>query len=230
MKRLLQVLILLLFIASFIIPGYTFFFVSNTQQVLFGEGIDTATKLYTVFRLFGLYAFTMVWNQVMLGTFRLPLTKLFGTNILKLHMTTGLFTLLFATLHPLFFYTAQMLSGQPLNLLDPFTDYLGPLAIYGWLGEAAFFIMILTVTTAKLRTKSFLQKHWRKIHFLNYIIFILVFLHSFNIGAEVSLQPLQTLYLFFGITFLAGITFRRLLPMVTKLLKRPDPQSATTKL
>lgn len=208
MKQFFKISLLLVYLIIFCIPAYTFFVVSPANFSLL---VDRATipvdRLFIVFRLCGLYAFTLIWSQIILGTLRIPLTKIYGSRILKVHMTLGLFTLLFTILHPLFFYMAHLLQHtSPFEAMD---QYLGPSAdFYGDLGVIAIGILFITVCTAQFRTHPLLKKYWRLIHYANYLIFILVFLHSYNIGSEVHLQPLRSLYTFFGITFLGASIYK----------------------
>ncbi len=104
MKPILRFVLLLVYLVVFFVPGYTFFAKSSgTTEILTSGQADLSIKLFTIFRLFGLYAFTLVWSQIMLGAFRLPLTRLYGARVLKLHMALGIFTLLFASFHPILF-------------------------------------------------------------------------------------------------------------------------------
>jgi DMSO/TMAO reductase YedYZ heme-binding membrane subunit len=212
MTAILKYLIPFILFIVFLIPGYAFF--STNSEALStlakpqGDGID---KLGLLFRLCGLYAMTLVWAQISIGPFTKPLSNLYGTrNVVKWHRTEGLFALLFATLHPLFFYLISILSLGPLSVFSALYNYLGdsPLLYYGYLGPLAWTIMVTTVLTAINANKPWLRKRWRIIHLLNYVLFIAAFLHSYNIGSDVQTDLLQKLYIVYGISFIASVIYR----------------------
>lgn len=209
MTTLLKIILSSIFLIVFLIPGYTYFFVSgDTLKVLSGD-YDLSTKLYTLFRLFGLYAFTFIWGQIVLGPFRNPLTRIFGPIVLKLHITGGIFALVFATLHPILLGLAYYLSTKDWIIWNALFNYLPDnLLMFGLFGVIAWILMVCTVVTALLRANPWFINKWRYIHFLNYLIFILVFTHSFKIGSDVRLEPLNTLYGFYGLTFIVSVLYR----------------------
>lgn len=204
---LLKILIPTIFFIVFLIPGYTYFIVNSDEtSLLFSSNLDSTSKAYILFRLFGLYAFTLIWSQTILGPFMNPLRRLYGAVVLKIHRVEGVFAFTFAILHPLLFYTAYLSSPNNRGVLFALEDYLGKnLLIYGMLGQLALFLMACTVISALLARYI---RVWRTIHFLNYLIFILVFVHSFKIGSDVRTELLQSLYLFFAITFLLAFSYR----------------------
>lgn len=225
MRSILKFLIPFIFAVVFIIPGYTFFVINkDSTSVLFSSNPSSSEFLYTLFRLFGLYGFTFVWGQIVLGPFMLPLRGLFGSGILKVHRIEGIFALTFSILHPLIFYLAFLNTPKHGAIYTALYDYFGgsSLTIYGYLGPIALNLMIVTVVTALLANTNWFINKWRYFHFLNYVIFILVFIHSFKIGTEVALNPLKTLYLFFAITFLAAVGYRILYRRVWMKFKQEN--------
>lgn len=210
MKEILKIFLLLIFVIVFIIPGYTFFLVNpEPVQTLFSTSGFSSARIYILFRFFGLYAFTLIWAQLVIGPFMSPLARIFGAQIIRWHRIQGVFALVFATIHPLLFYTAFLLGSSSASLFSALPNYLGEgLLIYGLMGIIAWTLMVTTVITALLRNRPWMVKYWHYIHLLNYLVFILVFVHSYNIGSDVRLQPLQTLYTFFAITFTASLVYR----------------------
>lgn len=209
MKRVLQLPVILVYTVALLIPGYTFFIATpGNLQALFSQ--SSTNVFFTLFRLFGLYAFVFVWVQVMLGSFMPLFIGIFGSKALKFHISQGIFVLLFAFLHPIIFYLASFLATPEIPFWDALAHYFGVtgLPLYPYLGPVALTLMVITVITAKLRARPLLRKHWRIIHFLNYLVFLFSFLHSYNVGSDVHTQPLQGLYIFFGVTFLLGFFYR----------------------
>jgi DMSO/TMAO reductase YedYZ heme-binding membrane subunit len=192
MTNLIKILLPIIYLIAFLIPGYTYF--QNNQEI--------------TFRLFGLYALTFIWGQLIMGPFMDPLTKLYGPRVFYYHRLEGVFALSFATLHPLLFYFFGGPGGG--DLIKGISNYFGdnPVTIYGYLGPIAWSLMVTTVTTALLMNNSFVKRFWHQIHLLNYGVFALAMLHSFNVGSDVQTQPLRSLYLVYLITFLAAFSYR----------------------
>lgn len=214
MKSILKIILGSVFLIIFLIPGYTFFVVNQ----------GTLSDLYSVFRLFGLYGFTLIWGQIILGPFMPLLRRLFGPLALTLHIAEGIFAIVFATLHPILLGLAYFLATKDLFFWNALANYLpGELYIYGLFGVAAWVLLICTVTTALLRTKPWFINKWRYIHLLNYLVFILVFLHSYNIGSDVRSEPLNTLYGVFGLTFVASVLYRIVYKRIWPFLIKTQP-------
>jgi hypothetical protein len=205
MKRILQILCVCIYLSAFIIPGYMYFIVNHAGNQLVSSR-TIAGGMLILFRLFGLYAFVLVWSQLMLGALKIPLQRLFGSRILKLHLFLGPFTLLFAFTHYMLFTIGNLLTG--LGPFEAISSYLGPSVLYGYLGLTAFYLMVLTVISAMLRSRPFVKIYWRKIHYTNYVIFLFAFVHSFFIGTEVQSQPLHSLYYFFAISYLIAVGYQ----------------------
>lgn len=198
MKALWQIILGSGFVIILLIPGYTFF--KNNSHPF---------ELYTLFRLFGLYGFTLIWAQLIIGPFMTPLRRVFGPKILDWHRSEGLFAFIFATIHPAILGLAYYLSTKDLRLWHALSNYLpGNLYLYGLLGPAAWTLLVVTITTALLRTKAWFNRFWRYFHFLNYLLFVLIFLHSYKIGSDTKVEPLQSLYFIFAITFCVSVLYR----------------------
>ncbi|KKS13213.1 hypothetical protein A2617_02675 [Candidatus Daviesbacteria bacterium RIFOXYD1_FULL_41_10] len=175
----------LIFVAiMFIVPGATFFAMGGVRS----DGL---------FRLFGLYALTLLWLQIILGPFTLPLLKA-GFNVFPIHRAIGISALILAILHPALFLSAATLETYlPANLL-----------IFGYLGPIALLLLITTATTALLMGRAPFSKFWRFLHPLNYLVFTLVLVHSFMVGTETQFQPLRSLYIIYAGTLITSFSYR----------------------
>lgn len=214
MKSTLKIILGSVFLIVFLIPGYTFFVVNH----------GTLDNLYSVFRLLGLYGFTLIWGQLILGPFMPLLRRLFGSLALTLHIIEGIFAIVFATLHPLLLGLAYYVATKDLIIWNSFANYLpASNQIYGYLGLIAWILLVCTVITALLRKRPWFINKWRYIHFLNYIVFVLVFLHSYNIGSDVRSEPLNTLYGVYGITFALSVLYRIVYKRILVMLLKPNP-------
>lgn len=214
-QQVLRYAIPVIFVIVLAIPAITYFIVNKAGDLLFGPGLPAEVRFYTLFRLFGLYAFTFLWGQLMVGPFMQPLGRLYGKNWFYFHRMQGLFALLLAVLHPIILYTAFIVWTGSLNWFEAVTTYT-PHVVWVMLGETALALMIITVVTALLMNKPWMRGRWRWIHLLNYAVFALAWFHSYLLGSEVHTFPMSWLYPFFGLTFLISLTYRRLYRPVKK--------------
>jgi predicted ferric reductase len=213
MIQLLKFLIPTVFLIIFLIPGFVFFRANpDFFSMLTATPLNDPAIYLTAFKLFGLYAFVFLWAQIIVGPFTKPLSRLYGpAKVLRWHRSQGIFTFLLATLHPILFHFGMFLvTGNAFGFFSDLETYFNS-PTFLWVahfGPFAWMLMILTIATAILRDHPLIWKHWHKIHMLNYIVFILAFLHSFNFGSDTQLEPLKSLYYFFGATFLISVSYR----------------------
>ena len=201
--KLLRYMLVLGFLVILILPGYVFF--QNRDGFEFLAGADFKTTASLIFPLFGLYAFTLLWTQLLIGPNAILFRKVL-TKITNFHHRQGIFIFLLALLHPTLILIAFGLS-----------QYLGykflpkSLAIYAFIGTIALGFLTVTAVTAILSRLSFLKYKWRMFHFLNYVVFTLAWIHSWNLGSDIQSTNLKYLCIFFGVTalFSAFLRFRR---------------------
>ncbi len=223
----LKVLFIALYTVALIIPGYTFAVANyNSSIAILKDSPNLQTSLYVAFRLFGLYALTLVWLQMMVGPLMLRLGKVFGAGIVKFHRTQGTFALLFALIHPLLFYAGFLAGKTNGSILTAVADYLGPdYAIYGLFGQITLLLLITTVSTALLMRKKWMRNRWKAIHYLNYLVFYLACAHSWFIGTDVQTEPMLSLFRFFGLSTLLVILYRFIFQPIIKRIgpsNKPD--------
>jgi sulfoxide reductase heme-binding subunit YedZ len=200
----------IVFLIVLVVPGYTYFVVNRAADLLFGPGVDPAVRFYTLFRLIGLYAFVFLWGNIMLGAFMIPLNKLYRRNWLYFHRWQGIFALLLAFLHPPVLWLGYYLQSGSLSPVGALERYVGePMMLFGLFGVAASILLLITVSSALLMRQPRMRRSWRWIHLLNYVTFLLVFIHAYVLGTESVVMPMNLLYPFVGLTFLAALAYRR---------------------
>lgn len=207
-QRVLQYSLPFIFLVVLIIPAWTYFVVNDAAASLFGPNVEPAMRFFTLFRLLGLYAFTFLWGQLMIGPFMKPLGKIYGKNWFYFHRMQGLFALLLACLHPLILYVGYITLTGRYGWLDAINAYTPKFTI-ALLGEIALLLMLLTISSALLMRKPWMKSKWHWIHLLNYVIFVLVWVHSYVLGTEAKVAPMSWLYIFFGLTFIMALVYRR---------------------
>lgn len=209
MKTILQTGTVLFFAFAILAPIYIWY--TTNGMILFNQpNLRLSDTLRLIFPLLGMLSFTLIWFQIMLGAFMTPLYKLFAPlDILKFHIFEGTAAIILVFLHPTLLFGAQFLD-EGWNGFFSFSFVASDKVMYVFMGEVAFVLFFTAVSAAILRNKPFLVKHWRKFHMLQYVTFILVFLHSINLGSHTSSSPIKQLWLLYATTFLIALFYRRI--------------------
>ncbi len=182
--RLKQILVLAVWVAMFAYPYYLIF--SPLPSGYFGS--TSAGELYaTLTRLLGVTIFTLVTQQIFTQSFRPFFNSAFPAYFVKrYHIVVGTLTLLLAMTHPIMHYVANSAAGYPISGSILGTDYQFPLRLYYLLGPLALTILVCTALAGLLRRWKLLQKYWYAIHRFNYVLFVVAFFHSFNVGSDLQ--------------------------------------------
>lgn len=183
-----------------ILPSWVFF--SERGGLSFLDGLESPDMSAAIFPLVGLYALLLVWTQVMLGSL-MPLWQKIFPKIFVFHRAEGVFALLFATLHPLLLIGGIGLAPFMAN------DFVSPAQVkYVLLGKTVLMLVYLTVATALLMRQKILNRWWRKIHILNYAVFVGAWIHSWNLGSDIQSTNLQYLWIGFGLSVAIALILR----------------------
>ena len=154
-------------------------FVSSSQVRLFSF----------VQRNLGLIALNFIFLQILIGAFIKPLSKIFGNYIYKFHIIEGIIAYFMALLHPIFYLLVIKLSGHGF---DPYVAFVNicllcktPYDYYLTIGRISFWLLTIGIFAAIFRNMgNWLMKHWKDLHILNYLVFILIALHGFFLGSD----------------------------------------------
>lgn len=193
-----SIYLLLLFI-----PGYTVWQNGGfTAQ-------DTKTLTYLFLRLTGLYGFILIFVQIMLGAYMDFARTIFGPKALNFHMTQGIAAYGLILAHPVLFLLNMATAGIPNPLILLLPNFTSAYETYLSFGKIGFILLTIAVFAGRARNISFLQKHWRKFHILNYVAFWFIFVHSFNVGSDVKTIPFSWLYPIMAVLVVLSIFYRR---------------------
>ena len=183
-----------LYIAALCLPIYIFVHDRGFSSFMHLANLQAVLKL--MFPLLGLYAFTFVTWQVLIATNLRWLRKLFP-RVIYFHRFEGGFALLFAVLHPTFILIGfGLVSYLHLRFVSSNLRW--------WLipSFAALTILLGTVITASLAWRGMNIPWWRKLHRLNYLVFALVWIHSWFIGTDTHTRLLRTVW----VVYLLAVT------------------------
>lgn len=148
-------------------------------------------------RILGLTAFTLLFIQIVLGALMPFWRKTLGDWIFGFHIIEGILIYILILLHPLFFAFFNHFVG--LKGTDPFylfTDVCvlcsSRLEYFVTLGRVSFWLITIAVIAGLFRASTpFLRANWRKFHILNYVVFILIGIHSIVLGTDVGTIPFK---------------------------------------
>lgn len=184
----------LIYLVLLFVPGWVFFAAR--------PGVPMAAD--TIYPLFGLYAFTFVAIQMILGSNMRRLRPIYP-KVMQFHRWQGLFALAFAFVHPLL---AAAAFGPQATFLQR-TIVPPSLSNYIIFGIIASDLMLVTVITAVAAWKfQKFTKTWRTIHLLNYLVFILAWVHSWFIGSDVQGSILKYVWIFYLLVWLVSVALR----------------------
>lgn len=188
------------YIALLSVPCIVFFSSRGGLALLqASQGRDTA---FLLFPLVGLYAFFLLWIQFLLGSnmywLRPALPALY-----RFHKAQGGFVLLFAFLHP----TLLLIGVGGTSLWH--SSFVPPSQrFFVELGYIQLIIISATAGAALLRHLPWLKNHWHYIHYLNYVLFLSVWVHSWNLGTDTHEPFLRASWVFFGLTAVLSLLAR----------------------
>jgi hypothetical protein len=190
----------LTYLIALALPLY--FFLGLRGGISFLNGADLATASLRLFPLAGLYAFTLVWLQVMIGT-NMDVLRKHLPWIEKFHRKQGAAALLFAFAHPL-----MLLAGTGLASFLAIKFVRPELALFAWLGFLQLTLITCTAGSAMLMRHPWLRTRWRMIHYANYLVFASVWVHSWFLGTDVNGTALKYLWLFYLAAAVLALVFR----------------------
>lgn len=158
---------------------------------------NNADILYLIHRILGLYAFSLIFLQIILGSAMRRLNKLFPGRMFRIHKRVGYTAFTMATLHPILLYATAI----PLGNFSYFESYpQGESALYYWIGIINISLLWISVLSAIFRVK--IGPKWIYIHRINYLIFFLIFIHSLKLGVDTQLDSAKVVFSIYALIVL----------------------------
>jgi predicted ferric reductase len=192
-KTLVRIAVIAVYAVALSLPFYVFF--DSRGGFEFLNDLSARDTLKVIFPLFGLYAFTLVSLQLLL-TINLPWLKKYWPGLAVWHRFQGWFAVLFAVIHPLFIITGYGLADylDHLYVADAKKYFVLP-------AYAGLSILLFTSLVAILAWQGMKLPQWRILKWLNFVVFGLVWFHSWFIGTDTPTGALRILWL----TYLAAV-------------------------
>lgn len=211
MKKTIKSLLIFLAALVIILPLYL------TKNSL---SFSTPTEaLFSTHKLLGLFAFSLIFLQIVMGSGRQILGKVFNqATVLKTHIKTGHLAFCAAILHPILLYSTYLTEK---NLSIPNSFQSGESIIYYYMGVLAWTLLFISVLAAIFRFK--IGPKWIYLHRINYLIFWLAFFHSLKIGLDTQTLQAQIIYIIYG-SIVAALTLRKIV-ISLKIMQTKNTQA-----
>ncbi|MGA3291990.1 MAG: hypothetical protein ABSC49_02450 [Candidatus Microgenomates bacterium] len=163
-------------------------------------------------RFAGLIAYILLFEQIVMGAFLPRLIDKFGEWIFNFHILQGKLVYLLVLAHPVFFMFFNHFAGAGWN---PYAVFINAcllcdtqIGYYYTLGMISFWLLTVTVFAVVFQnTSPWLRKNWKKMHVVNYIVFLLVGLHGFLLGIDFKVQPFYTFAVLAYVVILGIVVF-----------------------
>ncbi len=146
-------------------------------------------------RASGLVAYGLLWFSMVLGlmiTGRIARLWPGGPTAFDLHQHTALLSLALSLFHALILLGDRYISFTPLRIFLPFAsvDYR---PFWVGLGQVGFYLLALVGLTFYVR-RQIGHTLWRRIHYLSFVVFVLITWHGITSGTDVDRTWVQWLY------------------------------------
>lgn len=190
-KKMVHVLLALIAYAAVLYPAWVWY-----EQRSLGPETDW---LLTLFPLFGMLAFSLMWLHIVGKPFKPWLERYIDFE--RFVTVTSLLVLGLLILHPLLFLLWLGWERLPAFFTSGFS------AVFVWLGVIAWVLFIGYDVAKLIKERSWVQRYWRLIQFLATAPFFLVLIHSLNLGSELQQGPLRLVWWFYGATALLATVY-----------------------
>lgn len=162
-----------------------------------------APVLYVAVRAAALLGYVGLFWLIVSSEYVRQMRGLFGRVYLKVHHPLSVVTWVLIVAHPLAF----ALFVNDLQVLVP---VFAPVQQFlQWAGRPALYLFALATVGALVRRS--LKRSWRYLHKLNYLAFLLVFIHAWLIGTDLSNPMMKVLWLVMVVIVLV-VAFHKWIP------------------
>lgn len=157
---------------------------------------------YTLFPLFGLIAFSLMWGHYVVGALR----RYFAVPkqaLKSYYKSTSWAVLFFILLHPGLFIYQLWADGNGIPP-ESYKSYVAATAVWAvFLGTASLIIFLL------FELKKFFGKKpwWQLVEFGQLVAMVMIFVHALKLGGELQTDWYKTVFVFYGLSFVASIIY-----------------------
>ncbi len=208
--------------ALFLLPLFTLTRQTGAMTYYLGEGYPPGQSAYIMMRVAGQLAFTLVFLQIVLGLQHRRIERWLDLpSLVPVHRSVGLAAFLIALSHPILFeWARQLRTGQSTVTVTFWPPWrTGFYELHQLFGALGLYLLLVGVLAGVFGPRL-APRAWRTVHYVNYVVFFLVWYHSIRIGTSTRIGLLPALYTVL-LAVVLGLIAARVLHR-----PRPAPQSA----
>jgi DMSO/TMAO reductase YedYZ heme-binding membrane subunit len=142
--------------------------------------------LRMVARFAATFGYLTIFLSILSSEYMAKIRKISGMPFLKAHHNLARIGVLLILIHPL----TLALEGQDFLIFLPILYPVSLFLAFG--GRVALYLFLLAAGIAMYRKK---YRNWKKVHYLNYLAFLLVTAHALLIGSDFKLDIMRVLAL-----------------------------------
>ncbi|TGC11516.1 ferric reductase [Methanolobus halotolerans] len=166
---------------------------------LFQES-DIAVRMTA--RAAGLLGYFFLFLAILSSEYLASIRKTFGRSFINVHHHLARVGVALVLVHPI---TVAYQFG-----LSAFLPVFYPLAEFLRLaGRPAFYIILIAVLAGIYRKR--IPKNWRSVHALNYLAFLMVFIHAWLIGTDLQNPVMQLIWISMALIVVAVFIHKHLI-------------------
>ncbi len=164
-----------------------------------GQGISwqfSTLTAYSLFPLFGLLAFSLMWTHYIIGALRRKMAV--DKSVTKDYFAlTGWIVLLLICLHPGLLWFQLWRDGFGFPPSSYLNNYVAPTLKWAAMLGTASLLMFLAFEFKRWFGK---KKWWVAIEYANVAAMFAILVHSLKLGTNLQSGPLRFMWLFYGLT------------------------------
>jgi hypothetical protein len=174
--------------------------------IVWGQGLGwhfASLSTYTLFPIFGLLAWNIMWAQYITIVLRY-LLKIDGTLLKDYYRLTGWGVLLAISLHPGLLIWQLWHDGFGFPPESYLRHFVAP--ALGWvalLGTVSFFIFL----AFELKRWFADRRWWYLLNYASDIAMVAIFYHGLRLGSQTQIGWFRILWVFYGIMLLGALTY-----------------------
>lgn len=146
-------------------------------------------------RLFALYGYLALSIATAMTPFLREVSQVFGRPFMKVHHTFAALGIAFSTAHPVAYAVQTMNIAVFLPSLESWTVF------WALAGRPALLIMYVAVAGVFLRRR--VQRYWRPVHALMYVVLFFGIVHASLLGTDFQSTAVKAVY---SVLFAASMT------------------------
>lgn len=171
-----------------------------------GQGIDwqfSTITAYSLFPLFGLLAFSLMWTHYIVGALRRKMAV--DKSVVKDYFAiTGWVVLLLICLHPGLLWFQLWRDGFGFPPSSYLNNYVAPTLKWAAMLGTASLLMFLAFEFKRWFSK---KKWWVVIEYANVAAMFAILVHGLKLGTNLQTGPLRGVWIFYGVTLVISLVY-----------------------